>query len=90
MQNLNVKEAYDRIKDHIHQTPVLQSSYINKQTGADLYFKCENFQKGGSYKLRGALNASLCLTDEQRSLGLGTHSSGNFAQAVAILSLIHI
>lgn len=88
MQNLNVKEAYDRIKEYIHETPVLQSSYINQQTGADLYFKCENFQKGGSYKLRGALNASLCLTEDQRSLGLGTHSSGNFAQAVAISAKI--
>jgi threonine dehydratase len=84
MQNLSVKIASERIQEHIHHTPVLQSSFINEHTGASLFFKCENFQKGGSYKLRGALNASLCLTEAQRSKGLGTHSSGNFAQAVAI------
>ncbi len=84
MQNLSVKEAYDRIHSHIHQTAVITSSFINDHTGASLFFKCENFQKGGSYKIRGALHASLCLTENQRSKGLGTHSSGNFAQAVAI------
>jgi len=84
MQNLSVKTAHSRIKEHIHQTAVLQSSFINELSGASLFFKCENFQKGGSYKLRGALNASLCLTENQLEKGLGTHSSGNFAQAVAI------
>lgn len=84
MQNLSVKMAYDRIKGHIHNTDVLYSSFINQHTGASLFFKCENFQKGGSYKLRGALHASLCLDESEREKGLGTHSSGNFAQAVAI------
>lgn len=80
----NIKEAYDRISSHIHKTPVLTSSYINSLCGAELFFKCENFQKGGSYKLRGALNATLELSDEDRAKGIATHSSGNFAQAVSI------
>jgi len=80
----DLQNAYDRVKSHIHKTPVLSSSYINKVSGAEVYFKCENFQKGGSYKLRGALNAALSLSEESRQKGLATHSSGNFAQAVAI------
>lgn len=80
----DLQNAYDRVKDHIHHTPVLSSSYINSVCGASIYFKCENFQKGGSYKLRGALNASLSLSEDDRQKGIATHSSGNFAQAVAI------
>lgn len=80
----DISNAHARIKDHIHETPVLTSSYINELSGASIFFKCENFQKGGSYKLRGALNASLSLSKKDRQLGLATHSSGNFAQAVAI------
>lgn len=84
----DISEAYHRIKDNIHQTPVLTSTYLNKISGASIFFKCENFQKGGSYKLRGALNASLLLSEEDRLKGIATHSSGNFAQAVAISAKI--
>ncbi len=80
--------AYGRIKDHIHRTPVMTSRFINQLCGCEVYFKCENFQKGGSYKIRGALNATLSLTDEQREKGIATHSSGNFAQAVAVAATI--
>jgi len=80
----DISNAHNRIKSHIHATPVLTSTYINQLSGASVFFKCENFQKGGSYKLRGALNASLSLQKEKLERGLATHSSGNFAQAVAI------
>lgn len=79
-----IKDAYNRIEPHVHQTPVLTSSYINSLTGAEVFFKCENFQKGGSYKIRGALNATLMLSEAERAKGIATHSSGNFAQAVSI------
>lgn len=74
----------ERIKTYVHKTPVLSSTKINEISGADIYFKCENFQKMGAFKMRGAINAVLQLTEEQRSKGVVTHSSGNFAQAVSL------
>lgn len=73
----DVIAAHDRIRPYIHRTPVLTSSYINGLTGADLYFKCENFQKAAAFKARGASNAVFGLTDEQAANGVATHSSGN-------------
>jgi len=73
----DVKAAHERIKPHIHNTPVLTSSYFNEVTGAELFFKCENFQKAGAFKVRGASNAVFGLTDEQAEKGVATHSSGN-------------
>lgn len=73
-----------RIKPYIHNTPVLTSSKINEISGAEIYFKCENFQKMGAFKMRGAINAALQLSDEQKKKGVVTHSSGNFAQAVSL------
>ena len=78
--------ARKRIEPYIHQTPVLSSTMINEITGIQLYFKCENFQKMGAFKMRGASNALLKLSPEQRNKGVTTHSSGNFAQAVALSS----
>ena len=78
--------CHQRIKPFIHQTEVLTSTLLNEAAGARLFLKCENFQKGGAYKLRGALNACLQLTPEQKNNGICTHSSGNFAQAVALAS----
>ncbi|MBB4010482.1 beta-hydroxyaspartate dehydratase BhcB [Allorhizobium taibaishanense] len=69
--------AHTRIKPHIHLTPVLTSSYINVLAGAELFFKCENFQKAGAFKARGASNAVFGLSDEQAAKGVATHSSGN-------------
>ncbi len=77
-------EAHNRIKPFIHKTPVLSSSLINDMVGANIVFKCENFQKMGAFKMRGAANAILSLSEEDRQRGVVTHSSGNFAQAVSL------
>ena len=79
-----VKEAHERIRPYIHRTPVLTSTYLNNLTGARLYFKCENFQKAGAFKARGALNAVLSLSEESIKNGVATHSSGNHAAALAM------
>ncbi|MCH4821825.1 pyridoxal-phosphate dependent enzyme [Gramella lutea] len=79
-----LKTVLERIKPHIHRTPVLTSSLINEIAGTNLYFKCENFQKMGAFKMRGATNAILSLPEEKRSKGVVTHSSGNFAQALSL------
>ena len=84
MQKELLLECYQRIAPHIHRTPVLSSRLINTMTGAEVFFKCENFQRGGAYKIRGATNAVLQLTDEQKRKGVVTHSSGNFAQALSL------
>ncbi|MDZ7719099.1 MAG: pyridoxal-phosphate dependent enzyme [Balneolaceae bacterium] len=82
----DVEEASKRILGHAHKTPVLQSSYFNHLTGAELFFKCENFQKVGAFKFRGAFNAISKLSTEEGEKGIITHSSGNHAQAVALAS----
>lgn len=79
-----IEKAHQRIKPYIHETPVLTNESINKLTGCDLYFKCENFQKVGAFKMRGAANAILSLTEKEKDRGVATHSSGNHAQAVAL------
>ncbi|MBX4899794.1 pyridoxal-phosphate dependent enzyme [Rhizobium bangladeshense] len=73
----DVVAAHTRIRPHIHRTPVLTSSFINSHVGAELFFKCENFQKAGAFKARGASNAVFGLSDEQAARGVATHSSGN-------------
>ena len=78
-----ILDAHSRIKAHIHRTPVLSSSILNSQVGATLFFKCENLQKVGAFKARGACNAVLSLTDEQARRGVVTHSSGNHGAALA-------
>jgi len=75
--------AHDRIRNHIHRTPVMTSAGIDEMTGAKIFFKCENFQKVGAFKARGAMNAVLSLAPEERAKGIATHSSGNHAQAIA-------
>ena len=79
-------DTHKRIKPFIHETPVLTSSTFNNMSNAELFFKCENFQRMGAFKMRGAANAILCLSDEEKSKGVVTHSSGNFAQAVSLAS----
>ncbi len=83
-QYSDIEDAYVRIEPYIHLTPVLTSSAINKITGAQIFFKCENFQKVGAFKFRGACNAVFSLSDEQVAKGVGTHSSGNHAAALAL------
>ena len=80
----SILASHQRILPYIHKTPVFTSQGINAICGANLFFKCENFQKMGAFKMRGAINAILQLTEEQRSRGVVTHSSGNFAQAVSL------
>ena len=75
--------ARERIAPHIHRTPVLTSSFLNDLTGADLHFKCENFQKAGAFKVRGASNAVFSLSDEVAARGVATHSSGNHALSLS-------
>jgi threonine dehydratase len=79
----DIQAAHDRIKPHIHRTPVLTNQSIDQIAGCSIYFKCENFQKIGAFKIRGGMNAALGLSGAQLSKGLATHSSGNHAQAVA-------
>lgn len=73
----DVQAAHARISPYIHRTPVLTSSYLDALTGARLFFKCENFQKAGAFKARGASNAVFSLSREQAAAGVATHSSGN-------------
>ena len=86
-----VEAACERVKPYVHNTPVLKSSYVNELSGAAVFFKCENFQKMGAFKMRGATNAILqaCLpngqvSEAQKKAGVVTHSSGNFAQALSL------
>ncbi len=79
-----VEATYKRVQPFVHRTPVLTSRLINELVGANLFFKCENFQKAGAFKMRGAINAIQQLTDDQKNKGVVTHSSGNFAQAVSL------
>lgn len=75
--------AHERIAPYIHRTPVLTSSYFNELTGAELFFKCENFQKAGAFKVRGASNAVFGLSEEDAAKGVATHSSGNHALSLS-------
>ncbi|HOW10134.1 MAG: pyridoxal-phosphate dependent enzyme [Bacteroidales bacterium] len=80
----DIQSAHRRISPYIHRTPVLTSHLLDSIAGCKLYFKCENFQKVGAFKFRGATNAVLSLTDEQKKAGVVTHSSGNHAAALAL------
>ena len=79
----DVVAAHERIAPYIHRTPVLTSTYFNELTGAELFFKCENFQKAGAFKVRGACNAVFGLCDEKARAGVATHSSGNHALSLS-------
>ena len=80
----DIRRAAERIKPHVHRTPVLRCASLDRMTGCRLFFKAENFQKVGAFKFRGATNAVLSLTDEQVRRGVATHSSGNHAAALAL------
>ncbi len=75
--------AHERIKPHINRTPVMTSAHLNELTGAQLFFKCENFQEPGAFKVRGATNAVFGLDAKQAALGVATHSSGNHASCLS-------
>src|SRR4029450_4816191 len=78
-----IRAAHERIRQHIHRTPVLTSSRLDEASGASLFFKCENFQKVGAFKARGATNAVFALDEDAARHGVATHSSGNHGAAVA-------
>ncbi len=79
-----VQKAYLRIRNKVHRTPVMSSQKVNQRAGGELFFKCENFQKVGAFKFRGATHAIGQLSEEEAQHGVATHSSGNHAQAVAL------
>ncbi|HJV19729.1 MAG TPA: threonine/serine dehydratase [Sediminibacterium sp.] len=79
----DIEQAHARIKPYIHRTPVLTNKSINDIAGTELFFKCENLQKIGAFKIRGGMNAALSLSPEKLKNGIATHSSGNHAQAIA-------
>jgi threonine dehydratase len=80
----DIQQAAKRIKPYIHRTPVLTNESLNREVGAQVFLKCENLQKIGAFKFRGATNAVYSLTDEEAKHGVCAHSSGNHAQAVAL------
>jgi len=80
----DIRNAAQRIHPYIHHTPVLTNESLNKRVGAQVFLKCENLQKVGAFKFRGACNAVFSLRDEQAANGVCTHSSGNHAQALAL------
>lgn len=75
--------AHERVRPHVHRTPVLTSSFIDRLAGAQLFFKCENFQKAGAFKARGASNAVFELGEEEARKGVATHSSGNHGSCLS-------
>lgn len=80
----DIRRAAERIKPYAHRTPVLTNESLNKQVNAEVYLKCENLQKVGAFKFRGACNAVFSLIDDEAARGVSTHSSGNHAQALAL------
>jgi len=80
----DIIDAYERIQNFINKTPVMTSRTLNEKTEAEIFLKCESFQKVGAFKMRGAINAISQLSEEQKNKGVITHSSGNHAQAVAL------
>lgn len=80
----DVQQAHQKIKSYIHRTPVLTNRQVDDRAGASVFFKCENFQKVGAFKFRGACNAVFSMPDKQAKKGVATHSSGNHAQAIAL------
>ncbi|HPX06431.1 MAG TPA: pyridoxal-phosphate dependent enzyme, partial [Tenuifilaceae bacterium] len=84
----DIEEAYERINGQVKRTPVLSSESINRILGAQIFFKCENFQKVGAFKFRGASNAVLSLSEQEAAKGVATHSSGNHAAALALAAAL--
>lgn len=80
----DIRAAHRRIQDHIHRTPVVSSTLLDKLSGSEVHFKCENLQKVGAFKARGALNAVLGLPENRLGAGVATHSSGNHGAALAM------
>lgn len=84
MQKEDLLRCHEKIRPFIHRTPVMTSHLLNELAGAELFFKCENLQRMGAFKMRGGVHAALNLSPDQQQRGVVTHSSGNFAQALAL------
>jgi threonine dehydratase len=84
----DIRQAAERIRPYAHRTPVLTNTSLNQQVGAQVFLKCENFQKVGAFKFRGACNAVYSLSGEEAARGVCTHSSGNHAAALALAAKI--
>ena len=84
----DIRQAAERIRPYAHRTPVLTNASLNEKLGAQIFLKCENFQKVGAFKFRGACNAVYALSDAEAARGVSTHSSGNHAQALALAAKI--
>ena len=80
----DIQQAAERIKPYTHRTPVLTNESLDRKVGTQVYLKCENMQKVGAFKFRGACNSVYSLSDEEAKRGVCTHSSGNHAQALAL------
>jgi len=83
-----IQDAHNRIRNHILKTPIKSSSEMNENAGVELYFKCENLQRSGSFKIRGAVNAVFCLSDNEANKGVVTVSSGNHGAAISLAAKI--
>ena len=83
-----IRDAHSRIKTHVHKTPVKSSTEINENAGVELYFKCENLQRSGSFKIRGAVNAVFSLGEKEANNGVVTVSSGNHGTALSLAAKI--
>jgi len=83
-----IRDAHNRINTHVLKTPVKSNTKINENAGVELYFKCENLQRSGSFKIRGAVNAVLCLSDNEANNGVVTVSSGNHGTALSLAAKI--
>jgi len=83
-----IRDAHNRIKTHVLKTPVKSNTEINENAGVELYFKCENLQRSGSFKIRGAVNAVFCLSDNEANNGVVTVSSGNHGTALSLAAKI--
>jgi len=88
MSNI-IREAYERIRGLVHRTPIMTCATLHRESGNQVFLKCENFQRGGAFKFRGACNAVLQLTPDERRRGVVTHSSGNHAQALALAATLN-
>jgi len=87
-EKTDIQKAHKRIIPYIHRTPILTSHNLDELTGCRLFFKCENFQKAGAFKSRGACNSVFSLDEEELEYGVATHSSGNHAQALARAAML--
>lgn len=89
IEPIAIREAYERINGLVHRTPVVTCATLDREAGCRVFLKCENFQRVGAFKFRGACNAVSQLTDDERKRGVVTHSSGNHAQALALAARMH-